>query len=103
LHSKHTLWAGIFGLRPTSRAGLRGVQGPGDRAHRAQRVLQPAGPAAAVIAQTAHRDGNLADAERGQHGELPRGEGRDRLEGVGRFRELQRDRVVVSSQREATR
>jgi hypothetical protein len=71
-------------------AGRRGVQRPGDRAHRAQRVLQPAGPPAGAITETAHRDGDLADAERGQHGELPRREGRDRL---GRFGQLQGDRV----------
>ena len=70
---------------------LRGVQRPGDRAHRAQRVLQAACLPAAVITETAHRDRYLADAERGQHGKLSRREGRNT---DGRFRQLQGDRVA---------
>ncbi len=68
-----------------------GAQRAGDRADRAQRVLQAAGPPAAAVTQAAHRDRHLADAKRGQHRELPRREGRDR---AVTFRQLHGDRVT---------
>ena len=74
----------------TEQATVQGVA-QGDRAYRAQRVLQEAGPPAAAVTQAAHRDGHLTVPSAVSMANCPAREGRDR---AVTFRQLHGDRVT---------